>query len=314
MKAKLLALALAAGFSGGAAAAPFSLPAGPIYFQFTNLEQADIRTDPVTGAPLNNTATCAGCSGVEGNWGIAQVSIMRKGKVSPTGSVAGQIDNDIDNAGLVPFFSDQLLPAGAQVTAIFYDIQQTSVTTSGSVISLKSTGGFIDFYYDEASRPGSTIVAIGDATPAERTSNSTFTGFTDGAFLGRLAFASGINKTDASVTIQGTIDTALSNNSGSADSYANVVDVNGDGVIDSGDGVWAGQLNTDYFGTVYGTRDVRFSNKIDVNTSWNGTPGVLGLTSNDPGRAMVVPEPATLALLGLGLLGVGATSRRRKAS
>lgn len=309
MKLKVLSLALGAAVSMGAIASPVALPSGPLYFQFTNLEQTAIGVD-TAGNPLNNTATCAGCSGPEGNWGVAQVSVMRAGKPTPATAVFGDLGNDIDNKGTAPFFVDQAVPTvNGQITAMFHGATQTSVVTSGTVSSLKSTGGFIDFYWDDPTL-ANTIVTIGTLTPGGRTANDKFTGVTDGVFLGRLAFASGIDPTNSNTFIQGTIDTSLGNNSGSADSYANVADVNGDGLINGADGLWAAQLNSDWFGTAFGTRDVRFSNKIDNNTDWNGSNGVFGQTSNDPGRGFV-PEPASLALVGLGLLGVGVSRRRR---
>lgn len=314
MKLKLLSLVLGTAFSAGAISAPIALPSGPLFFQFTNLEQTALGID-AAGNPVNNTNNCAGCSGTaEGNWGVAQVSVMRAGTPDPAGAVGGDLNNDIDSKGTAPFFSDQIFPVlGGQVTAMFHGAVQTSISSVGTLFSLQSTGGYIDLYWDDPTL-ANTIVNISALTPGDRTGDATFTGVTDGVFLGRLGFASGINPLNAGTDIQGTIDTALTGQSGSADSYANVMDFNGDGLINAADGLWASSLNSDWFGTVFGTRDIRFSNKIDNNSDWNSPgalrDGIFGQTSNDPGRGYV-PEPASLALVSLGLLGLGAARRRR---
>lgn len=303
----LIILGMAAPFTSTALqAAPFLPDAGPVYFQFDNKEQLDVAVDD--GVPRNGTSSCPGCSGqAEGNWGVAQVSILREGVPVPAAAIAGDPDNDIASLGTFPQFVDQLTPtASNQVTAMFHGITHSSISAVGTVVTISSDAGVIDLYYDEPglnAAPtsglgggGGSIVAIQDAVPGDRSSDAGYAGFTDGVFLARLKFSSGIDPSDANAVVVGTVDTSLANNSGSSDAYAEVVDVNGDGVIDDNDGLWASTLDSDWFGTVFGTRDVRFSTKLDINTDWDGGTDILGLTSNDPGRAFAVTPEITAAL------------------
>lgn len=294
-----LALAMAA---GPVAAAPISLPNGPLYFQFNNLEQL---------SPGNQIDSDGDGTPDEGNWGVFNISSVQAGAVA--------IPNKDIGGGPVIFSDDGPGGTQGQITGIFYGITIVN-TTLGPVITVDATGGFIDLYWEDAGDDDIDAAALsGAAGPGIRTAQDQAGDFTDGTFLVRLAFASGIVPDDDNVTIRGTFINTITG-SGQADSFADVVDVNGDGVIDENDGLWAGILNTDWFivhddpndGIDTQTRDIRFSNFTNGLPTWNGDQDIVGLRSNDPGRAFVIAEPTTLAMLGGGLLLAGLLSRRQR--
>jgi len=311
-----VAIALALG-AGAAQAAPIVLPpASPIYFQFNNLEQV---------GPVNNIVVPGGSIDVtgdgipdtpanEGNWGVFNISSMQNGAVATqnediSGGPAFFFD-DGATGGLEPFTQQ------GQVSGIFYGISLTSGTTA--------TGGFIDIYWEDAADDDIIASDLNGTTfaPTERTAANKAGKFTDGTLVVRLQFKPGIITGDNFNTLSSDIDvTGTITGEGQAQFFADVVDINNDGKIDNADGAWAHALDGNWFhvdtdgDTVFGEageqRDLRFATFFNTLASWNG-PGLVGLRSNDPGRAFTVAEPGMVSLLGLGLLGAGLNLRRRK--
>ncbi len=281
--------------------AVFIPAAGPTYIKFDNREQFC----------SDNCITSGGVA--EDNWGIALAATVSFGTVVVPGSTIA--------LGLPQFTSG----ASAQITAMFYGLQQESLVSG----VLESKGGFMDLYYDEPGLVGGgTIVNIAGLLPGSRTALDQYAGITDGVFLGRIAFAAGVNPIDALTTItannSGFPDSLLS---GSAMGYGNAVvgATNWQGTT----GVWEDVLNTDFFTNIggtplaFGTRDVQFRYEFSSLDAWStgcnptGEGTCLGASSADPitfSAGIVsnpVPEPGTLSVLGVALLGLGAIRRQR---
>ncbi|MGE3849208.1 MAG: hypothetical protein AB7I01_20175, partial [Gammaproteobacteria bacterium] len=237
-----VAIALALG-AGAAQAAPIVLPpASPIFFQFNNLEQVgpannivvpggsiDVTGDGIPDTPAN-----------EGNWGVFNISSMQNGAVATqnqdiSGGPAFFFDDGV-SGGLEPFTQQ------GQVTGIFYGISLTSGTTA--------TGGFIDIYWEDAANDDVTATDLNGTTfaPTERTAANQAGRFTDGELVVRLQFKPGILTGDNFNTLSSDIDvTGTITGEGQAQFFADVVDINNDGVIDAADGAWAHALDGNWF-------------------------------------------------------------------
>jgi len=274
-------------------AAPITLPVSPLFIQYTNNEQFSLSnsihsTNPTTGAVTS-----------EGNWGILQISsIVRGTALTPPGS-------DIQGGGATVFTDGGI--GGHQITGIFYG---TTVNPGG----LSAQGGVIDLYWQDVGKANTGADLAAGFNPALRANQKTYTGYAEPLnpafiFLAQLAFGPGCDSNPAHNVCTGV---APGTGDGTAKSYQSVNLAAG--------GLWASQLDTNFFTLdangqpLAPAQDTRTDSNFTQNgaSAWNGGGDIIGLRSNDPVRALVTPEPATLSLFGLGMLGVGFLRRRKQ--
>jgi hypothetical protein len=294
-------------------AAPITLPVSPLFIQYSSNEQFSLSNSIQTTGPAGPTT--------EGNWGILQISSIEKGTApNPRGS-------DIQGGGANVFFNGQA--GGNQITGIFYGVQNTGVNPGG----FSSTGGFIDLYWQDVGTANTGADLAAGFNPARRPNQKTYTGYAEPGnpafiFLAQLAFGPGCDGVATHHICTGVVPATTD---GVAKSYQSVNLAAG--------GVWASQLDSNFFtldangNPLVLAQDVRTESNFNRNSAaaWNGLGivadascpnghtgtgqapcDIIGLRADGPVKLEAVPEPGTLSLFGLGLLGAGFLRRRKQ--
>ncbi|MCS0590018.1 PEP-CTERM sorting domain-containing protein [Massilia norwichensis] len=278
MKKLLLSLAAATASAGAIASPAITLPTGGLYLKYTGQEQIAI----------NGATTFAGTKEI--NWGVFVVSTLETGDVNTPG-------DSIDPSGDGPFFVNK--QAGGQITGMFYGIEKGGDSVANA---FPATKGYMDLYWRDLDKYSAT--SLSSTAAGIRCGYDCAVGYTEGTFLARLYFDTGMDVGNSLNTIVGSQVPSSKGFSGQADSYASV-DM-------TKQGLWSFHLNSNWFNTAEGQRDLRFKNSYNYNSKWSAGPNILGARVDDPGQAFAVPEPGALSLMGLALVGMGAVLRRRR--
>lgn len=207
-------------------------------------------------------------------WGIFSIAAIQNATTGVTTWVRGQ--------------------DGQYLTGMYGGLKDQAVETNGGIVQTQFSymnDGWLDMYLN-------TTDYNPTLTPAGRTSDRTYSGITGGELALSTVFA---GSSVAGLPYSYVASTNVQSVQGAGSGYLDIVG-----------GSMAAQLDTDsMIDTAGNTRDLFFGIKYDdasFNASQNGWR-VVG-TGDAKGVASEIPEPGSLALLGLGMLGIVGLRKR----
>jgi hypothetical protein len=187
--------------------------------------------------------------------------------------------------GINGTFENTFCPSGCELTFEFGGYEVAKVSSSGSDTLIGFTGGWINFYVDSATAY--------DA-------NSMATAIDGGAPWLSLAAKETFSSTHAIMT---TLNATLATFGGGTDAGV------GAGLLDVVGGMAMGNFDTN---TQTAGADWVFSSSFQPFVGGGATDDGFELFGTADFRGTSIPEPSSLALLGLGMLGLGFGARRKR--
>lgn len=297
LKKSLLAAAAVLACTAFGAAHAMSIPqitTGEIKFSLDNYDSATVLYGNAPGVVCNTVATCDAAAGAP-----APGSVGTAGNASSDTMGIFSVSN-ISNITT----SETLFVKGAAqgyITGIFGNLQDAAVEVSCNLFGCNTTagsvGGFFELWYNTSDYDAT----LGPLVGAGKDLNAgLYPGISGGTLLLSGVFAPGAALAGPNIF---TYLTGYNNGTFGG---------NGQGFLDLTGGAWLDYFNTNALTNAnLGKNDLFLTNTFD---DVNGAASSLGWTVKSVGQVtgFAVPEPTSVSLVALALLGAGVASRRRK--